>query len=553
MPQTIEHLRILELLGVPDLCVVISKIDVVEPQQIDRVQLAINDLLFSTRYAAAPIFRVSNVTQEGLAALKEHLFHLPDHPIAQKASKNIKPYFRLAIDRVFISKGMGVTITGAIQSGEISIGDQLLLMPQGIPVKVRSIHAQSKSVERAGLGSRCGIVLTGVDLDKVERGDWLVAQELTQEVDRFDAKIEMPVDAKQKIRDGEILLLHHGTDYTSARLILLDQQEVLPGQSALVQLVLQKKLAMCWDDHFILRDMSARYSLAGGRVLDLSPPLRGRKQPDRLAFLKLLTNQDPAQIFQEMIRDSNTPVPFEHWVRSFNYSPQLLRDATKEMHAHELITQQQRYYLSDVLFQKMATVIVEYLKVDEKLVGAEALRSLLRPKIEAKLFKLVLDEFVQLKKIFLIGSRYSISLQSVTFSDAEKVIWDRAVLLLEQSNFQSPSLRDLAKDLRIAEILLKNVFKKAMQQQLLVMVSHDIYYLLSTMKVMGAILQEIFDQHQQITVVEFRNRLNIGRNRVVMIIEAFDKIGFTLRIVRKDPKSGAAQDFRIIKNQEVFL
>lgn len=547
MPQTIEHLRILELLAVPALCVAISKIDVVDQPQIETVQLEIENLLGQTRYANASIFKVSNMTHEGVDTLKEHLFHLPVVP------EQIKPYFRLAIDRVFISKGMGVTVTGAIQSGEIAIGDQLLLMPQGISVKVRSIHAQSKSVESAGFGSRCGIVLTGVDLEKIQRGNWLVAKELTQEVERFDATIEMPLDTKQKIRDGEILLLHHGTDYTSGRLILLDQHEVLPGQSALVQVVLQKKLSMCWDDHFILRDMSAKYSLAGGRVLDIAPSVRGRKQEARLTFLKLLAEKNPPSIFKNIICAANMPVSFDHWVKSFNCVPQLLKDASQEVDAYELISNRQFYYLSKQLFQQIEKVVLEYLQEDERIVGIEPLRSLCKPKIEAKFFKLILEELVERKTIFLIGARYSISNKAVTFSTQEKIIWDKSVLLFEQAHFNPPLLREFAKDLKISEVLLKNVFHKAIQQQLMVWVSNDLYYLLSTMKKMALILEAIVAEGKQITVVEFKNRIQLGRNRVVFIIEAFDKIGFTLRIVRKDSKSGQVQDYRIIKDREVFF
>jgi len=152
-----------------------------------------------------------------------------------------------------------------------------------------------------------------------------------------------------------------------------------------------------------------------------------------------------------------------------------------------------------------------------------------------------------------MGSKYTLSIQGITFSESEKIVWDKAVLKLRNEIFNPPLMRDIAKDLKIPEVVLMNVFKKATQQQLLVWVGSDIYYLFSTMKEMALILQDLFASHQQITVVEFRNRLQIGRNRVVLIIEAFDKMGFTLRIVKKDPKSGAVQDFRIIKNPKVFL
>ncbi len=547
MPQTIEHLRILELLGVSDICVAITKIDMVDQQQINTVQLEVENLLTQTIYLGTKIFKVSNTSQEGVAILKDHLFNL------SLSNQNNSPYFRLAIDRVFISKGMGVTVTGAIQAGEIALGDQLLLMPQGIPVKVRSIHAQSQSVDHATFGSRCGIVLSGVDLEKVQRGDWLVAKELNQEVDRFDALIKMPIDAKQKIRDGEILLLHHGTDHTSARLILLDSKEVTAGQSAMAQLVLQKPLSMCWSDRFILRDMSARYSLAGGQVLDITPPQRSRKTLERLQFLNLLLGDHSQEVFKTIIHSSKTPVSLDHWVKSMNQSPLLLKEAAKDINAYEIVSSQQTFYIDDDLLKKIEIAIVEYLKVDEKMLGIDQLRGLFKPRMDLKLFKVLLDELVQLKKIFMMGSKYTLSIQGITFSESEKVVWDKAVLKLRNENFNPPLMRDIAKDLKIPEVILKSVFKKATQQQLMVWVGSDIYYLFSTMKEMASILQDIFDTQQQITVVEFRNRLQIGRNRVVLIIEAFDKIGFTLRIVRKDPKSGEVHDFRIIKNQKVFM
>ncbi len=547
MPQTIEHLRILELLGVSDICVAITKIDMVDQQQINTVQLEVENLLTQTIYLGTKIFKVSNTTQEGVAILKDHLFNL------SLSNQNNSPYFRLAIDRVFISKGMGVTVTGAIQAGEIALGDQLLLMPQGIPVKVRSIHAQSQSVDHATFGSRCGIVLSGVDLEKVQRGDWLVAKELNQEVDRFDALIKMPIDAKQKIRDGEILLLHHGTDHTSARLILLDSKEVAAGQSAMAQLVLQKPLSMCWSDRFILRDMSARYSLAGGQVLDITPPQRSRKTIERLQFLNLLMGDHSQEVFKAIIKSSKIPVSLDHWVKSMNQSPLLLKEAAKDINADEIVSSQQTFYIDDDLLKKIEIAIVEYLQVDEKMVGIDQLRGLFKPRMDLKLFKVLLDELIQLKKIFMMGSKYTLSIQGITFSESEKIVWDKAVLKLRSENFNPPLMRDIAKDLKIPEVILKNVFKKATQQQLLVWVGSDIYYLFSTMKEMASILQNLFDTQQQITVVEFRNRLQIGRNRVVLIIEAFDKIGFTLRIVRKDPKSGEVHDFRIIKNQKVFM
>jgi selenocysteine-specific elongation factor len=547
MQQTIEHLRILELLGVNHLCVAMTKIDMVDQQHADKVHQEITELLLQTRYQSVTIFRVSNVTGQGINELKDHLFHV-SLPL-----KNQQSFFRLAIDRVFVSKGMGVTITGAVQAGSVTIGDQLLLMPDGISVKVRSIHAQNQSVDHASLGARCGIVLTGVDLDQVTRGQWLVGKELTQEVSRFDAWIEMPMDAKQRIRDGEILLLHHGTDHTSARTILLNQKEVLPGQTAWVQLVLQKKLSMCWNDRFILRDMSARYSLGGGKVLDIFPPERGRKSVERLELLDILVGDNPSQVIQRIVSGTRYPVSMDVWSRVMNQSIPTLQSFLISSQVHDMVSAGEVFVMDKSLLEEMQNKILAFFQESSQAVGIDPLRGLFKPKVDKTLFKLILTEMVQRKQLFLIGSKYAISNQGVVFSPQEKILWDKVVLLLENDPLNPPPIRNIAQEMGIAETLLQSVFSKAMAQELLYYVGNHVYYSSKAFRKIAQFALDIFIEKKQISLIEFKNRLQIGRNRVVLIIETFDKMGFTHRIVRKDPKSAQLNDFRIIKNKAVLL
>ena len=547
MPQTIEHLRILELLGVKTVCVVITKIDKVDQQQLNQVQEEIEQLLYRTVYSSAKIFPVSNLSKEGLDVLKEYLLTLT----LQNKSQN--PFFRLAIDRVFISKGMGVTITGAVHSGSIQTGDQLVLMPDQLPVKVRSIHAQNQLVDIASVGSRCGIVLTGVDLEQVKRGQWLVGWELTQIVERFDACITMPLDAHQKIRDGEILLLHHGTNYTSARTILLNQKEVLPGQTALAQLVLQKSLSMCWNDRFILRDMSARYTLAGGKVLDISPPQRGRKSEERLDFLNLLMGDNPYQVFQRLIASSAVPISIDFWSKAMNESMITLKKFAQEIHAHEIVFAKEIFYIHRALLEKIQNRIIEHVQASNQSVGIDQLRALFKPRVDSTLMKILLTELVAVKKLFLIGSKYAISNQGLVFSAQEKIIWDKVVLLLLRDSFNPSPIKNVALEMGMSESLLQLVYTKAIAQELLIYVGNHVYYPFQTMKQIAEVMQNQFEKNQQITVVDLKKELQIGRNRVVLLIETFDKMGFTYRIIRKNPRGDLIGDFRIIKNPKIFF
>ena len=547
MPQTIEHIRILELLDVSNICIAISKIDRVDQIRLSEVQKQILNLLLPTRYQNAPIFRVSNLNKEGIDDLKNYLFKLKD------LEKKQGQFFRLAIDRVFISRGMGVTITGAVHAGSVKLGDQLVIMPEGLPVKVKSIHAQNQNVQESSLGTRCGIVLSGVSIEQVKRGQWLTGKELTQEVDRFDAWIEMPNDAQKSIRDGETLLLHHGTDYTSVRTILLNQKDLMPGQTALVQFVLQKKLSMCWNDPFILRDMSARYSLAGGKVLDINPPMRGRKNPERIDFLNRLKAENPSQVMQQILELSTVPVSLDFWSRAMNQSLIALRDATDAQNRHEIIVENEVFQINRHLYEQFKDKVLNLLSLQEQAIGINAIRGFFKPSIDLKLMKILLADLLANKKIFLIGSKYSLSNAGSTFSANEKVIWDKVVLFLEKDHFNPSQIEIIAREMNISEPLLQNIFSKAIAQELLVYVGNHVYYSYASIKKIAQIVDTLFQESGQISLTALKDCLQIGRNRVVLIIETFDKMGFTHRIIRKNPQTNQVSDFRIIKNKDVFL
>ena len=296
MPQTREHLRVLELLGIPAITVVITKADLVDDVRLQAVEMDIHALLEHGPYQDSSTHRVSSRTGLGIEALKDELFAL------EQISKNERAaHFRLAIDRVFVVKGMGVAITGAVTAGTVSVGDSVLLSPSQKVVRIRSIHAQNAPAQSASVGERCGIVMTGVEYSEVERGNWLLGMGLSIQTQRVDCLISVPNDSERMIKDGEQLLLHHGTEHLLTRIILLDATTVAPGETAFAQCVFDKPLSMCWGDRFVLRDSGARHTLAGGKVLDIDPPTRGRKKPERLGILKILSQPSSGDVVASLL------------------------------------------------------------------------------------------------------------------------------------------------------------------------------------------------------------------------------------------------------------
>ena len=220
MPQTREHLRILDLLGVAGLTVAITKADMVDDARTKQVRAEVAHYVGQTRFGDVACHVVSSRQGLGVQALKHALFALAVEQPLERAK-----HFRLAIDRVFVVKGLGVAVTGAVIAGQVQVGDTLVLAHAALEVRVRSIHAQNQNADVATVGQRCGLVLTGVELAQVQRGDWLLAPQFNRQTMRLDCLLSVPTDSERALKDGERVLLHHGCEHVVARLILLDTNE----------------------------------------------------------------------------------------------------------------------------------------------------------------------------------------------------------------------------------------------------------------------------------------------------------------------------------------
>jgi selenocysteine-specific elongation factor len=292
MPQTREHLQILDLLGLTGGIVALTKADLVTPERVGDVAQQMRTLLAPTGLASAEILPVSSVTSAGVAALEARLLSaaasLPPRPAAG--------YFRLAVDRSFTLAGAGTVVTGTVFAGQLAVGDHLLLSPSGLEARVRGIHAQNQAAERGRAGQRCAINLAGaqIDKDKIQRGDWLLAPPLHAPTDRFDARLRLLASETRPLRHWTPVHLHLGAAHVPARVALLDAEMLTPGEEALAQIVPDRPIGALHGDRLILRDQSAQRTIGGGTVLDPWPPARGRRKPARLAALRALEQPNAA-------------------------------------------------------------------------------------------------------------------------------------------------------------------------------------------------------------------------------------------------------------------
>ncbi|MEA3083812.1 MAG: selenocysteine-specific elongation factor, partial [Paraburkholderia sp.] len=283
MPQTREHLAIVELLGIKRGAIALTKIDRVDAERLQQVREEIAAFLSCTVLRNAPVFETCATRDDdpGVAELKAHLHAAA----AEWRMKRDDGLFRLAVDRVFTLAGQGTIVTGTVVAGRVSVGDTMLLAPKNQPVRVRSIHAQNRPAESGRAGERCALNLAGIEKSAIDRGDWIVDPRLPQASERIDVMLTLLADAPLTLEHWAPLHVHLGTQHQVAHVALLDGETLGAGQRARVQFVFERPVCALPGDRFVVRNAQASRTIGGGHVLDPFAPSRKRRSAERLAWL----------------------------------------------------------------------------------------------------------------------------------------------------------------------------------------------------------------------------------------------------------------------------
>ncbi len=291
MPQTHEHVQVLDLLGLARGAVALTKIDRVPVERASEASAEIRQFLSATGLAESPIFPVCALTGEGIGDLRHYLQDAARQTPARSGGER----FRLAVDRSFTLMGIGTVVTGTVHNGSVRVGDRLLISPSGREARVRGIHAQNQPAECGEAGQRCALNLAGPDLHRqdIHRGDWVLDAALHVPTARLDVELRVLAAEEQPLRHWTPVHCHLGAADVTGRVAVLEGEAIAPGAAGLAQLVLDHPVAALHGDRFILRDQSASRTLGGGRVLDVAPPARGRRKPQRLELLRAFAHPNP--------------------------------------------------------------------------------------------------------------------------------------------------------------------------------------------------------------------------------------------------------------------
>ncbi|MGG5809314.1 selenocysteine-specific translation elongation factor [Falsiroseomonas sp. CW058] len=310
MPQTREHLEILDLLGIPGAAVAITKCDRVAAPRLAEVTRDVAALVARTSLAGAPVVPTAAPSGQGIAALRDALVDAARRHAGAAGALAGEPV-RFVVDRAFTVAGSGSVVTGTVLRGAVAPGDSLLLAPRGHPVRVRGVQVAGAAVPRAGAGQRCALNLAGIERAELGRGDWLLPPALHRPTARLDVELRAAPSAGTGLAHWTPCILHLGAAAVPGRLRLRRGAAIGPGADGVAQLVLDASVVALAGERFVLRDPAGRRTLAGGRILDPFAPSRAR--PGRVAELSALREPDPALALRALLAarpEGIDPSPF---------------------------------------------------------------------------------------------------------------------------------------------------------------------------------------------------------------------------------------------------
>ena len=537
MPQTEEHLAILDLLGVTHGAVALTKIDRVDADRLAAAREEVEILLHGSGLEDAPVFPVSGLTGDGVPALRAAL----ERAAAEHVQSRADGGFRLAVDRVFTLSGAGLVVTGTAFSGAVRPGDRLLLSPSGIEARVRTIHAQNRPAERGLAGERCALNLTGQGLhhSQVHRGDWVVDPVLHAPGQRIDALLRVQKTESRPLAHWTPVHVHLGAAGLTGRVAVLEGKTIEPGEQGLVQLVLDAPVAAVNGDRLVLRDQSAQRTIGGGRVIDVFPPLRGRAKPERIAFLRAMQPRDHGAALAALLVDSHAGVPLDRFQTCRNLTAKEAEGLYSRFAMVKLGRPEAPLGFSTERFAAIRLAVRDALQdwhrrhPDTPARAESALRRELH--LSPVVFEAALLDLIREGAVVREGTGVRGKSHRAAMAAGDMAIWnlvrERLETVLEEGSLRPPRVRELAEETGIELRTLEGLLARAARLGLAHKVADNRYFLPLNLLRLGEVAETMAAEaaNGQFDAKDYRDRTDLGRTVTIEVLEYFDKAGLTRR------------------------
>ncbi len=528
MPQTKEHIDILQLLGVERAIVVISKKDLVEDDWLELVQEDIRDYLADTCYKDAPAIAVSAQTGKNIGELKT-LLQQEIEKLTQKSASG-KP--KLPIDRVFSIKGFGTVVTGTLWSGRIELGDQLMIMPKGLKVRARNIQVHGENQTCAYAGQRVAINVTDVEVKEIEHGSILVAEGMLEPSYRLDMQMSLLKDQKETENRTRVHV-HVGTAEVLARIYLLDRETLKPGETALVQLQCEEPVVASRKDRVVLRTYSPMVTMGGGEVIDPNPPKHKRFREEVIESLNLKLEGSPEEILLQFL-DQNGACRQKELEDGVNMHKEELQELLTVLRSEGQIVELADQYISEGEKRIRATKLRELMETYQEEyplragISKEEARSRLFDGYSAKAYNALLGLLAEEDEL-TVEENY---LHTTSFTpqpdQEEQREIDRMREAFKEGGFLPPDPTEMIRGKREQECYLYLLGQKE-----LVKVTEEIVFSAKAYEQAVGRITEFLKEHKSLTLADARDLLQSSRKYVLPLLEHLDEKKVTRRIEDK--------------------
>ena len=524
MPQSEEHLQILDLLNIQAGIIVINKIDLADPDWLNLVEEDVRAKVKGTILKDAPVVRVSSTEKTGIDKLYQEIVAL----IAKLRPRMDVGKPRIYIDRVFTMSGRGTVITGTLRDGQFKLGDEVEVLPQGTRARIRELQTHKKIQKEAGPGTRVAMNVAGVEKEKLQRGNVIVRPGQDETTGTFVAALNVVSTVKHPVKHNLDLLVILGTTEVRAKARTLDKDHIMPGDSGFVQFMCKGTLLARIGDHFIARLPSPQITVGGGTVLDIGPGISKRKDQKLISDLEKRSSLQPSDLILSELSKRGL-VPRKAVLKSANLSDQQVQAALTQLEKENKILTTGDFVADLAQWNTAAERIVAEIEKTHRnspfRLGAGLAGLSARLKIEENLLQHVLGHLVAEKKIVQQGAYLRLPTHQPTLSTEQKKLSDEILQKFADSPMSPPTKEEIQSLGDEYEVILSFL----VGQGQLVELKDGVLFTNRDFEGIKTKVTDFLRRHGQATVSQLREHLGTTRKYMVPILEKLDQSGVTQR------------------------
>jgi len=536
MPQTREHLAICRMLAIQTGIVVVTKSDLVDAEWLEMVMADVRTFVAGSFLEGASIVPVSAQTGAGLDVLRSYIGDLAAG-IQERSSKGL---CRLPVDRVFSMKGFGTVVTGTLQAGTFQVGDEVVIEPSGLHAKIRGLQVHGKTVSSASAGQRTALNFQGLEKEAVERGDVVGMPDTFLPAKKIALWYEHLAGAERPLKNRAPVRFHAGTAESIGRLVLLQAEEMLPGDRGYVQIVLSEPAVVLPGDRFVLRSYSPVSTIGGGKILDIQPPKHRRMSSSTKSRLTLLRDGSIADIVELYCHEAGVRcMEFDSLMRRCGNGRQDMLKILDAMAARGqllLVSKKPKYFALPAVVDELSDAVVASLRsFHEQSPVAPGMRKQelldrLAPGIEPRLFQLVLDRLVETEAIRVQQEYLSLPDHRAALQQGQHKIQEKIEGLYIAGGFRPPTRREVLEQSGVREKELAEILQLLAREGTLIKLNDDLYYSEGCMRDLSEHAVHLMQQYGELTIQAFKEQTGLTRKFLIPIFEYFDRTRLTIRV-----------------------